>query len=343
MADSPVHPSPRSAARCARCHALLAPTDRFCAVCGSTRRLASPDTGRGRGVRLVVASAAVLLAVFAVVAWIYFSAPERQQVQAMARVTASPPSTLALTNTATPTLYLGSAGGAQISADSGQTWQALGNTATGQVVAASASGPIVYLANPGLSRGDGHSWQAISTDLPTASIRGLAVDPEDGNRLFAAVAGSGFYRSDDGGGRWTLVGTAMPTDVDSLTVGPGNLFYLATSGHGVFASEKGQAWSNASGFVNGALPTPKISAIVYDPRSGDSYAGPNGEHMNGALYVATDRGLFKSIDGGASWSALPLPKPLAALAVGSADSHLIFAIGTDGGVYRSPDGGASWR
>ena len=200
-------------------------------------------------------------------------------------------------------MFLGSASGDQASADSGQSWQVVGTGADGQIVA--ASGQNVYLANPGLSRGDGHSWQPISTDLPTGSIRALAVDPRDANQLYAVVAGRGFYRSDDGGAHWALVGTAIPVDADSLTVGPGNLFYLATSGHGIFASQHGQAWSNASGFVNGALPTPNISGIAYDPASGDTYTGPNGEHLAGALYAATNRGLFKSIDGGLPGTRCP--------------------------------------
>lgn len=341
MADPRIDRSSGLAPRCARCHALLAPTDRFCAVCGSTRRLTNPGSRKGRGIRLLATSAAVLLAVFAVVAWIYFNAPERHRAQAVAHVNARSPFTLTLTSGAPPTFYLGSANGAQVSADSGQTWQSVGKAA-GQVAAASSTGATVYLANPGLVRGNGRSWQTISTDLPADSIRGLAVDPEDPNRLYALEAGHGFYRSDDGGVHWTRVGSAFPTDANDLTIGPGHIFYLSTSGHGVFASQDGQTWSNANGFVNGALPTPNVSAIAYDPRSGDTYVGPNGEHLSGALYAATDRGAFKSIDGGGSWSALSIQIPLAALAVDPSGSHLILAMGPNGAVYRSKDGGVSW-
>ncbi|HEX5416712.1 MAG TPA: hypothetical protein VFZ25_13665 [Chloroflexota bacterium] len=340
MADSPTNRSGATASRCARCHALLAPGDRFCAVCGSTRRLAETGSRRGRGVRLVVVSAVVLLAVFAAVAWIYFSAPERRQAHAIARITDPPPLSLALAPGDGSLVLLGSASGPQVSTDAGDNWQFVGSGAKGEIAAAAPSGSALYLANPGLFRGDGRAWQPVATDLPTDSIRGLAVDPRDPNRLYAVVSGHGFYRSDDAGARWTLLGNAIPTDADGLAIGPGNLFYLATAGHGVFASQEGQAWSNASGFVNGALPTPNIRAIAFDPRSGDSYAGPNGEHLTGALYVATDRGLFKSIDGGSSWSALPLPEPLVALAVDA--SHRMIAIGADGSVYRSNDGGVSW-
>ncbi|HUX88183.1 MAG TPA: hypothetical protein VMW65_14365, partial [Chloroflexota bacterium] len=115
------------------------------------------------------------------------------------------------------------------------------------------------------------------------------------------------------------------------------------AGHGVFASADGRSWVNANGFVNGALPTQTIYAIAFDPHSGDRYVGPSGENLTGALYVGTDVGIFKSIDQGQSWSALPLNHPIAALAVSTSGPHLMLAVDPSGQVYRSEDGGSSWN
>jgi len=343
MAGSPTELSSQSAPRCARCHALLTPTDRFCAVCGSTRRLTGTTAPRRRGLGLLVGSTIALLAVFAAVAWIYFSAPERHLAHPVSQVDALPPLTLAISPGTAPALYLGSARGVQVSDRTATNWRTVNLSSKAELVAASPNASTIYLANPSFQRGDGRTWQTVPTDLPTAAIQALAVDPFNSNQVYAVVAGRGLYRSADGGAQWSLLGRAIPTDADGLTIGPGHDFYLATSSHGVFASSDGVVWSHASGFVNDALPTPNIRAIAYDARSGDTYVGGNGQQMVGALYVATDRGLFKSIDGGGGWSSLPLPNSLVALAVDPAGSHLIVVVAANGGVYLSKDGGVSWQ
>lgn len=65
------------------------------------------------------------------------------------------------------------------------------------------------------------------------------------------------------------------------------------------------------------------------------------------VYAGTGDGLFKSIDGSASWSRLPFPgENAAAVAVSPAQSGLLLAISVEdrqGMVYRSEDGGRTWR
>ena len=89
----------------------------------------------------------------------------------------------------------------------------------------------------------------------------------------------------------------------ALTAGQSPTLYAATLDQGVLATSNGQDWVNANGSVNGALPTTQIAGITFDPLSGDRYVAPNGAAHSGALYAATDRGLFKSIDGGVSSTA----------------------------------------
>ena len=44
----------------------------------------------------------------------------------------------------------------------------------------------------------------------------------------------------------------------------------------------------ASGVLNGALPTRRVSSLVYDQRSGDSVADGASPALTGALYAGTD-------------------------------------------------------
>jgi photosystem II stability/assembly factor-like uncharacterized protein len=137
----------------------------------------------------------------------------------------------------------------------------------------------------------------------------------------------------------------MPASIAALAVvpeGETDLLYAATTQEGVLASrDGGRSWANASGFVNGALPTRVVTGIVYDPRSGD-VAESQGSRFRGALYVATDRGLFRSTDGGSSWGRLALDADVAVVAVAPDDSRVLLAVDQAGRVFRSSDRGVSW-
>jgi hypothetical protein len=182
--------------------------------------------------------------------------------------------------------------------------------------AAAGTPPLIYLAGSRFWRAAEAGFVPVTTDLPANGARALAVDPTDVQKMYALSAGPSLLRSVDGGAHWSSMGSDLPSDANSLALGGGGgpAFYLGTAGQGVFASVDGHAWANASGFVNGALPTRVVSAVAFDPLSGDRYVSPQGQSSTGALFAATDQGLFKSIDGGLSWGPLPLRQTIVALA-----------------------------
>ena len=135
---------------------------------------------------------------------------------------------------------------------------------------------------------------------------------------------------------------AAPSSTRSLTIMPmRGLMYIGTTDQGVLGGDGRDEWASANGFVNGALPTVHAPSVFYDARSGDSFEGVNGR-FEGALYVGTDRGVFKSIDGGASWNQLELDVAIRALTVSRGDPSVITAVDGRGRVFRSADRGLSW-
>ncbi|MBI3971093.1 MAG: hypothetical protein HY332_07360 [Chloroflexi bacterium] len=249
-------------------------------------------------------------------------------------------------------VLLGHHEGMIASGDGGRTWGAAGVTGDVMGLAVHPARPqLVYAAGHDvlLKSGDGgRTWAPLGHDLPGTDVHALAIDPAEPDRLYAIVIGHGIFEGRDEGTRWTLVGTA-PGTPSGLAVWTGGqrAFYLATADQGVLVSADGKAWTNANGFVNGALPTRQIRALVYDPSSGDRFAATDGRTLTGALYAGTDRGLFKSVDGGGSWTRLPLQTDVAALAVepaaGSNGGKAVLVVDGRGRVFRSDDGGITWK
>ncbi len=313
-------------------------------VLDAARPVRIPTWNR-RGFRLLVGASVCLLAIFAAVAWIYFTSPDRQKAAPVSRLVAQSPTTLAIGSGASPLALIGTPSGLLVSQDQGSTWSKLLIQGGVRVIGVGANAPApIYLVGDRLWRGDLNGFQAVATDLSISSVQALAVDPSDSKRVYAVVANRGLFESDDAGAHWARIGSEAPADVTGLALVGSQppLFFVGTSGHGVFASADGRSWSNANGFVNGALPTQAVLALAYDPHSGDRFVNPTGETMTGALYAATDLGVFRSIDHGESWGSLPFHQAASALAVSTLGDRLMLVMDPNGNVYRSRDGGVSW-
>ncbi|MEO6039817.1 MAG: family 16 glycoside hydrolase, partial [Saprospiraceae bacterium] len=229
-------------------------------------------------------------------------------------------------------------GGVWKTTDAGRTWLPIfDDQSTGSIgdVAVAPSNPkVVYVASgegiqrPDLSVGNGmykstdagQSWQHLGL-ADGQQIGGIAVDPTNENRVFAAVLGHpyganaerGVYRSVDGGQHWEKV-----LYVDENT---------------------------------GAMQVtidPKNPQIVY----ADLFETRLAPWENGK-YAGAHSGLYKSTDGGSHWKPLTAGLPTIAQGLGrigfclaESQPNILYATvdaKTGGGIYRSDDGGESWQ
>jgi len=228
-------------------------------------------------------------------------------------------------------------GGVWKTTDFGRTWvpvfdeQPTGSV--GDVVVSPSNPNVIYVGSgegiqrPDLSVGDGiykstdagKTW--VNLGLKDGQqIGGLAIDPNNENRLFVAVMGHpygpnkerGVYRTTDGGKTWDHV-----------------LFVDENTGASQIAID------------------PKNPDIIY----ADLWAGRQGPWENGA-WDGPASGLFKSTDGGATWKKLEngLPTPKQGLGrigfcIAPSNPNRLYATvdaGDLGGIYRSDDAGESW-
>lgn len=228
-------------------------------------------------------------------------------------------------------------GGVWKTTDYGRTWNPIfDDQPTGSIgdVAVSPSNPnVIYVASgeglqrPDLSVGDGmykstdagKTWTHLGLS-DAQQIGGLAIDPVNENRVFAAVLGHpygpnterGVYRTLDGGKTWERV---------------------------LYKDEN-------TGAIQVTID-PKNSNIVY----ADLWAARQGPWENGA-WQGKESGLYKSIDGGTTWRKLTKGLPtyeqdLGRIGFGIApsDPNRLYATvdaPKEGGIFRSDDAGESW-
>lgn len=239
-----------------------------------------------------------------------------------------------------------------ISTDSGMTWaQLAGGIENVEVRAIAAdNGRVFANARNGSiyrSLNGGGAWTNVTPGATSGQFtQAVVIDPAVPNTIVAGditlptYTGSGndsnVIRSDNNGLTWfhtpqsTSLGGSLATF--ALAFDPTHTSTLFLGGNGTPNVAKsiagGAGWADATpagGFVY---------TIAVDPRSHRTvYAGiqqPSGS-----------RGVWKSIDGGTTWTRTSLTGAVRALVIDQADSNVLHA-GTDTGYYYSVDGGTTW-
>jgi photosystem II stability/assembly factor-like uncharacterized protein len=189
-----------------------------------------------------------------------------------------------------------------------------------------------------LSTDGGVSWTNL---FPSVSFD-LVIHPVDSKTIYLADGGRGLVRSTDAGITWTLI-LAVGNNPDNIKVAvspsdPSKIIVF-TQNYGdsnprvIVSSDGGASW-NAKDAKN-VYPSQfwYNSVVAVDP------SDPSTLHVG-----TTD--LFKSTDGGTSWSNENQPFPKVhpdqhAFAYSPQDPNVIYA-GNDGGLWKSTDRGASF-
>ncbi len=197
-------------------------------------------------------------------------------------------------------------------------------------------------------------------------IADVAVDPRDRSVWYVATASSNVWKTENRGTTWTPVFDRYPSySTGAIAIDPANsnVVWLGTGentsqrsvgwGDGVYKSlDGGRTWTRM-----GLAASEHVGKILIDPRDSDVvYVAA----MGGLWAPGGDRGLFKTTDGGATWT----PVLRISEDTGIADVHLdprdpdvLYAVayqrrrhvgvlvagGPESGVRKSTDGGATWR
>ena len=219
----------------------------------------------------------------------------------------------------------------------------------------------------------GINWESVSDGsvFGTGSVGAIAVSESDPNVIYVGMGespirgnvshGDGVYKSTDAGKTWKHVGLEDTRQVPRIRIHPKNpdLVYVAALGHvfgpneqrGVFRSKDGgKTWEKV--FTRGN----KAGAIdlVLDPSNPNvMYAGFWEVYRKPWTLESggPGSGIFKSVDGGDTWTELTrnpgLPRGMVGkvgITVSPANPERVWAIieAEDGGVFRSDNAGRTW-
>lgn len=276
--------------------------------------------------------------------------------------------------------------GAQATADvdpslyAGMRWRSIGPDRGGRsiAVAGSTARPNEYYF--GATGGGvwkttdyGHTWNPVGDQqFKTSSVGAIAIAQSNPDIVYVGmgescfrgniIQGDGVYKTVDGGKTWTHIGLADSQTISKIRIHPTNpdLVYVAVLGHaygpnderGVFRTKDGgKTWERVlfrdskTGAVDLAMD-PKNPDVLY-ASLWEVYRTPWSMESGGP-----GSGIFKSTDGGNTWTELTknpgLPSGLwgkSGISVSGADSNRVYAIieNENGGVFVSDDAGATWR
>ncbi len=156
-------------------------------------------------------------------------------------------------------------------------------------------------------------WQFLGPGNVGGRTRALLIDPHDSNVMYAAAVSGGVWKTVDGGGSWTSTTDFLPNiAVNTLAFDPADSSVIyAGSGEGYFREViRG---TNVPIRGNGIFVTRDAGTTWQQlpSTSGPDFYWVNdlavSTHDSRRLFAATRGGVFRSLDGGETWTRVVNP------------------------------------
>lgn len=241
-------------------------------------------------------------------------------------------------------------GGVFVSLDRGVTWEqkvfvrqdakgpvTLGNANVGFFYLHPTDAGILYLSTleSGIWKTDNNGETWVQTPLKAGYVQGFDIDPRETEIMYAGV-GNTVQKSTDGGATWQVMYTNQPgSTITSVRVDPQhtkNLLAITASGILLKSDDQAVTWRIAYQFPMQSLK--QLMVLENDSR---------------IMYVTTANGIFRSTDGGTTWTD-SMTQALAKVGVSqmndftfTARNPSVMYVASNAGLFRSTDGGATWQ
>lgn len=219
----------------------------------------------------------------------------------------------------------------------------------------------------------GITWKNISDGFfATSSVGDIAIAKSDPNVIYVGMGehavrgvmtsyGDGVYKSLDGGQTWKHIGLPHSRHISDIAIHPSdpNIVWVAVQGalhgpskdRGIYKSNDGGETWNQVLYVDENSGASSLSLDSSNPRI--LYASM-WDHRRFPWKVqsgGSGSGIYKSTDGGLSWTqlkgGLPVNMGKSGISVSPADPQRVYAIveteKEKSGLYRSDNGGQTWK
>ena len=261
-------------------------------------------------------------------------------------------------------------------------WRFIGPYRGGRVLAVAGiiDDPFVYYfgaAHGGVwkTTDAGLNWRNVSDDyFEFPAVGALDVSLSDSDVIYVGTGegvqrqfispGDGVYKSDDGGDTWMNVGLKETRHIARIRIHPTNpdIVFVAAMGdmfgpnpdRGIYRTKDGgETWAQVlyKGDTTGGVD------LTIDPEDPDVIIASMNHHVTYPWDEESGgptSGLFKSTDGGDTWTDIThnpgMPKGMVGkicVSISPAQSSRVYAFieadKGEGGIYRSDDGGATWQ
>ncbi len=267
----------------------------------------------------------------------------------------------------------------RVSLEGALRWRSIGPFRGGRVTAVAGvnTQPLVYYMGAtggGVWKTEdaGNTWRNVSDGfVKSGSVGAISVAESNPDIVYVGMgeaclrgnlsSGDGVYKSTDAGKTWTHVGLADSRQIGRMRIHPTNpdIVYVAAVGHpygpnaerGVFrTTDGGTSWKRVL-FVDDKTGAADIAMDPSNPRVLYATTWQVLRTPWNITSTGPGSGLYKSTDGGDTWTRLTAGLPTSNLGkigvtVSPVNPQRLWAtVEADdkGGVYRSDDGGATWQ
>ncbi|HEX4604824.1 MAG TPA: YCF48-related protein, partial [Candidatus Angelobacter sp.] len=187
----------------------------------------------------------------------------------------------------------------------------------------------------------GQSWQPVGPDGGT--VRSLAIDPRDPDKIFLGTSAGNLYLSSDNGASWSRFarpGNSAEMVLDHIVIDP-------TDPRRMFVAAWNAQLPNSDGDLFRSKDGGKSWEIVADLHGKSLRALSIAAANPKILVVGALDGIYRSRDGGGAWERISPEghaelKNVESIAIDPANADVIYA-GTWHLPWKTEDGGKTWR